>query len=71
MNMLDAQPTLVQGLVRHVRLPREPLPQIEINSSRYKSVHGINIGKQMCKHHLRLPVQSSTFTPSRWTCSMA
>ena len=28
----DPQPTLVERLVRHVLLPRELLPQIEINS---------------------------------------
>jgi hypothetical protein len=31
-DMVDPQPTLVQLLVRHVLLPRELLPQIEINS---------------------------------------
>jgi hypothetical protein len=31
--MVDPQPTLVELLVRHVLLPREFLPQIEINSS--------------------------------------
>jgi hypothetical protein len=30
--MLAPQPTLVELLVRHVLLPRELLPQIEINS---------------------------------------
>jgi hypothetical protein len=30
--MVDPQPTLVELLVRHVLLPRELLPQIEINS---------------------------------------
>jgi hypothetical protein len=30
--MVDPQPRLVELLVRHVRLPRELLPQIEINS---------------------------------------
>ena len=30
--MVDPQPTLVELLVRHVLLPREFLPQIEINS---------------------------------------
>jgi hypothetical protein len=29
----DPQPTLVELLVRHVLLPREYLPQIEINSN--------------------------------------
>src|SRR4029453_11758445 len=33
MDMLDPQPTLVERLVRHVLLPRELLPQIEINST--------------------------------------
>jgi len=32
MHMADPQLTLVERLVRHVRLPRERLPQIEINS---------------------------------------
>jgi hypothetical protein len=32
MDRVDPQPTLVELLVRHVRLPRELLPQIEINS---------------------------------------
>jgi hypothetical protein len=32
MDMVDPQPTLVELLVRHVLLPREFLPQIEINS---------------------------------------
>ena len=32
MDMVDPQPTLVDLLVRHVLLPRELLPQIEINS---------------------------------------
>jgi len=32
MDMVDPQPTLVQFLIRHVLLPRELLPQIEINS---------------------------------------
>jgi hypothetical protein len=32
MDMVDPQPTLVELLVRHVLLPRELLPQIEINS---------------------------------------
>jgi hypothetical protein len=30
--MVDPQPTLVERLVRRVLLPRELLPQIEINS---------------------------------------
>jgi hypothetical protein len=30
--MVDPQPTLVELLVRHVRLPHEFLPQIGINS---------------------------------------
>jgi hypothetical protein len=30
--MVDPQPTPVELLVRHVLLPRELLPQIEINS---------------------------------------
>jgi hypothetical protein len=33
MDMIDPQPMLVELLVRHVLLPRELLPQIEINSS--------------------------------------
>jgi hypothetical protein len=33
MDMLGSQPPLVERLVRHVRLPRELLPQIEINSN--------------------------------------
>jgi hypothetical protein len=33
-DVLDPQPTLVDLLIRHVLLPRELLPQIEINSSR-------------------------------------
>ena len=33
MAMVDPQPTLVERLIRHVLLPREPLPQIETNSS--------------------------------------
>lgn len=32
MDMVDPQPTLMELLVRHVLLPRELLPQIEINS---------------------------------------
>src|SRR5262249_49490631 len=32
MDMVDPQPPLVELLVRHVLLPREFLPQIEINS---------------------------------------
>jgi hypothetical protein len=32
MDMVDPQRTLVERLVRHVLLPRELLPQIEINS---------------------------------------
>src|SRR5215475_13880607 len=39
MDMVDPQPRLVERLVRHVLLPRELLPQIEINSTthpRYK-----------------------------------
>src|SRR5262249_38040922 len=32
LDMVDPQPTLVERLVRHVRLPRERLPRIEINS---------------------------------------
>jgi hypothetical protein len=36
--MLDPQPTLVELLVRHVRLPREILPQIEINSILYAAL---------------------------------
>jgi len=32
-DMVDPQPTLVELLVRHVLLPRELLPQIEINSN--------------------------------------
>ena len=31
-DMVDPQPRLVERLVRHVLLPRELLPQIEINS---------------------------------------
>ena len=33
MDRVDPQPPLVERLVRHVRLPRELLPQIEINSA--------------------------------------
>ena len=36
MDMVDPQPRLVERLVRHVLLPRELLPQIEINSSVYR-----------------------------------
>src|SRR4029453_13704501 len=32
LDMVDPPPTLVELLVRHVLLPRELLPQIEINS---------------------------------------
>jgi len=32
-DMVDPQPTLVELLIRHVLLPRELLPQIEINSN--------------------------------------
>ena len=35
LDMLDPQPTLVELLVCHVLLPRELLPQIEINSIEY------------------------------------
>jgi hypothetical protein len=35
LDMVDPQPTLVELLVRHVLLPRELLPQIEINSLLY------------------------------------
>jgi hypothetical protein len=34
LDMLDPQPTLVELLVRHVLLPRDLLPQIEINSNK-------------------------------------
>jgi hypothetical protein len=37
MDMVDPQPTLVELLVRHVLLPRELLPQSEINSTIYRS----------------------------------
>jgi hypothetical protein len=33
MDMVDPQPTLGEILVRYVLLPRELLPQIEINST--------------------------------------
>jgi hypothetical protein len=33
MDMVDPQPTLVERLIRHGLLPRELLPQIEINSN--------------------------------------
>jgi len=33
MDMVDPQPRLVERLVRHVLLPRELLPHIEINST--------------------------------------
>jgi hypothetical protein len=33
LDMVDPQPTLVELLVRHVLLPRELLPQIEIKSN--------------------------------------
>jgi hypothetical protein len=33
MDMVDPQPTLVELLVCHVLLPRELLPQIEVNSN--------------------------------------
>ena len=33
LDIVDPQPTLVELLVRHVLLPREQLPQIEINSN--------------------------------------
>src|SRR5512132_24312 len=36
MHMADPQLTMVELLVRHVLLPRERLPQIEINSSDYR-----------------------------------
>src|SRR5215813_443435 len=36
MDMVDPQPTLVERLVRYVLLPRELLPQIEINSTTKK-----------------------------------
>ena len=32
-DLVDPQPTLVELLVHHVLLPRELLPQIEINSN--------------------------------------
>jgi hypothetical protein len=38
MDMVDPQPTLVEFLVRHVLLPRELLPQIEINSEDFMTV---------------------------------
>jgi hypothetical protein len=37
MDMVDLQLTLVELLVRHVLLPRELLPQIEINSTPFCS----------------------------------
>jgi hypothetical protein len=33
LDIVDPQPTLMALLVRHVRLPRALLPQIEINST--------------------------------------
>jgi hypothetical protein len=39
MDMLDPQPTLVERLVRHGRLPRALLPQIEINSNDHRFPH--------------------------------
>jgi hypothetical protein len=41
---LDPQPTLVERLVRHVLLPRELLPQIEINSIEWTKEKRQNIG---------------------------
>jgi hypothetical protein len=38
MDMVGPQPTLVALLVRHVLLPREFLPQIEINSTLARSI---------------------------------
>jgi hypothetical protein len=50
LDMVDPQPTLVELLVRHVLLPRELLPQIEINSvvppSRYRGVRGASYQKE-------------------------
>jgi hypothetical protein len=40
MDMVAPQPTLVELLVRHVRLPREFLPQIGINSLVYAVFEG-------------------------------
>ena len=39
MHMADPQLTMVERLVRHVLLPRERLPQIEINSSDGRSIY--------------------------------
>ena len=40
MDIIDPQPTLVELLVRHVLLPREFLPQIEINSNISINING-------------------------------
>ena len=42
-DMVDPQPTLVELLVRHGLLPRERLPQIEINST----VRGMHVRPHM------------------------
>jgi hypothetical protein len=55
MDLVAPQPTLVELLVRHVRLPREFLPQIGINSSdnrAFLSLYGtsfLNVSKPSLK----------------------
>jgi hypothetical protein len=47
--MVDPQPRLVELLVRHVLLPREFLPQIEINSNDFR-MSGRAIGVPSLAH---------------------
>jgi transposase-like protein len=57
--MVDPQPTLVELLVGHVLLPRELLPQIEINSI---VKHGLlPEGKQLSRCHICLEGRGQTF----------
>jgi hypothetical protein len=64
-DMVDPQPTLVELLVRHVLLPREFLPQIEINSN-YPQPAGTR--PTVCPSHnsTRLLSYQSLPTSSEW-----
>ena len=64
--MVDPQPTLVELLVRHVLLPRELLPQIEINS--FIADLGTNLGRRFVSIPTHALVSHDTVLLHRQWC---
>src|SRR4029434_9948121 len=63
MDMVDPQPTLVELLVRHVLLPRELLPQIEINSFVDSRVVDSWLPIEVCRDGQALPLHARIQNP--------